>query len=381
MASNMNTPLTTRRLNVNDKKLVLGIKSIPKHDAPVVPVPPTTSINSAPVTVPGPSDSQVRKVALDDIQISGERRACRPENVRALAESMDFGGLKTPITVRRGELPRPATGEPEILLVCGRHRVDAARLLGWTDIDAVFFEGDETDARIWEISENLHRANLTALEYAEHVAEWARLTEARTKALPEATPAGGQQPSEKGVRKAARDLGLDASTVSRSVKIDGIAPEAKQVAKDVGLDDRKTALLTIAKKATPAAQVALVHEIAAQKARPRVSPQLLANDRTMVAEEIERVKVEQSDRVPEVDGELEDVGLAPSHQPSCDVTAALPGQHDTLATFEVGSRCGEQEQLFQILSEAWANSPTVVRERFIREVLRDKEQLSLDMAS
>ena len=43
-------------------------------------------------------------------------------------------------------------------------------------IDAVVSDGTETDAKMWEIAENLHRADLTALERSEHVAEWAELS-------------------------------------------------------------------------------------------------------------------------------------------------------------------------------------------------------------
>jgi ParB family chromosome partitioning protein len=32
------------------------------------------------------------------------------------------------------------------------------------------------DARLWEIAENLHRAELTFAERAEHVAEWIAIT-------------------------------------------------------------------------------------------------------------------------------------------------------------------------------------------------------------
>jgi hypothetical protein len=34
------------------------------------------------------------------------------------------------------------------------------------------FRGDETDARLWKIAENLRRSELTVTEPAEHIAEW-----------------------------------------------------------------------------------------------------------------------------------------------------------------------------------------------------------------
>ncbi len=41
--------------------------------------------------------------------------------------------------------------------------------------DAVFFDGSDIKAQLWEISENLHRAELTTLEYGEQVARWVEL--------------------------------------------------------------------------------------------------------------------------------------------------------------------------------------------------------------
>jgi ParB-like chromosome segregation protein Spo0J len=42
----------------------------------------------------------------------------------------------------------------------GRHRLEAARILGWEDIPAVVSDGTETEAKMWEIAENLHRADV-----------------------------------------------------------------------------------------------------------------------------------------------------------------------------------------------------------------------------
>ena len=85
------------------------------------------------------------------------------------------------------------------------------------------------------------------------------------------TPSGGHRPTEKGVRKVAADLGLDKSDVQRAVKVASITDEAKQAARDAGLDDNRTALLVVA-KAEPEAQVAKVKEIADEKAEREKQP-------------------------------------------------------------------------------------------------------------
>jgi hypothetical protein len=45
--------------------------------------------------------------------------------------------------------------------------MEACRRLGHQFVECVLFDGTEIDARMWEIAENLHRADLTAQERAE----------------------------------------------------------------------------------------------------------------------------------------------------------------------------------------------------------------------
>ena len=47
--------------------------------------------------------------------------------------------------------------------------------LGINQISGVMETGSELEARLWEIAENLHRAELTALERAEHISQWIKL--------------------------------------------------------------------------------------------------------------------------------------------------------------------------------------------------------------
>jgi ParB-like chromosome segregation protein Spo0J len=60
-------------------------------------------------------------------------------------------------------------------LVAGAHRLAAAKQLGWDNIEC-FILRDELDdqSRLWEIAENLHRAELTALEKSELTDEWVK---------------------------------------------------------------------------------------------------------------------------------------------------------------------------------------------------------------
>ena len=163
-------------------------------------------------------------------------RGLDPAAVARLAESMAELGLQTPITVRDdGEWP---------VLVAGLHRLKAAEHLGWEKIDAIYLEGDERDARLWEISENLHRADLSAVERAEHIDEWRRLMVAKGAQV--GHPPGGQQRSDagnkpqlvgnpgrpsKGHSATASALGVSHETVRRAERIAALPEDVRETAK------------------------------------------------------------------------------------------------------------------------------------------------------
>jgi ParB-like chromosome segregation protein Spo0J len=63
-----------------------------------------------------------------------------------------------------------------LLLVTGLHRLEAAKRLGWDEIDALFVTGNEIDRELQEIAENLHRSELTVLERDTLIGRWAELT-------------------------------------------------------------------------------------------------------------------------------------------------------------------------------------------------------------
>ena len=208
---------------------------------------------------------QARKVEIINtrfVKIGLRHRELREEQVSSLMQSITKIGLKTPITVRQ------PIGEDDVYLVAGRHRLEAYRRLGKEEIEAFVLESDDEDtARLWEIAENLHRADLTALQRYEHVAEWIRLTEktaAPDKLSQVATVSKGGRGNEIGIRAAARELGIDKDAAHRAVKVDGLTDEAKEVAKEAGLDNNRSALLEAA-KSEPEQQADKLREIARQK--------------------------------------------------------------------------------------------------------------------
>jgi ParB/RepB/Spo0J family partition protein len=212
----------------------------------------------------------VREINIADILVPEGRRALNPEKLKELKESVSLLGLQTPITVR----PVKIWGKDKYDLVIGLHRLEVTKQQGKTTIPCFILEGDERAARMWEISENLDRADLTPLEHDNQVAEWVRLIEADGQNVHQV----GQSRPKGGISAAARKLPIKGKThggkrraVERAVKVASISPEAQEAAKKAGLDTIRSKLLKIADEKTPAAQLAKVRELAktTKKATPK----------------------------------------------------------------------------------------------------------------
>jgi len=100
------------------------------------------------------------KRSVDSITVTDNQRPLDQEQVANIAKSMDETGTWTPIFVR-------PSGE----LVAGQHRLAAAKQLGWTEVDCTIFHGDDLEARLLTINENLRRYDLSVLVQAQHIIE------------------------------------------------------------------------------------------------------------------------------------------------------------------------------------------------------------------
>lgn len=112
-------------------------------------------------------------VPLDDILVEDRLRTIDPTAVEHLADSIDRQGLQSPILVRQAD-------DGGYTLVAGAHRIAAARLLGWTRIEAFQVKDlPEDEIVLLELEENLCRAELRKLDrsrfLARHKAIYQRL--------------------------------------------------------------------------------------------------------------------------------------------------------------------------------------------------------------
>lgn len=206
---------------------------------------------------------EIDRLYVDDVQVPERRREVNRERVAQLAESMKKLGLMTPISVWTGD-------NENVYLVAGRHRLEAAKSLGWDRIDGVFVEMDERERRMWEIVENLHRAELTVLERGELEAEWIRLRDAdqhgQVAQFESRREDGRGHHPEGGLSAITRELGVERTEARRAIKIDALSPEVKAEAKILHLDNNQSALLNAAKQPTPHEQIRSLRQAAARKA-------------------------------------------------------------------------------------------------------------------
>jgi ParB-like chromosome segregation protein Spo0J len=246
------------------------------------------SARKAVAPAPAPSDQKtvsykVHDIAIAKIKVVDKHRALDPRKFQALNGSVDTIGLRTPITVRN------VGGE--IQLVAGVYRYEVAKARKWKTVPCLFIKGGRTIARMWQIAENLHRAELTALEEAEQFAEWVKLKESLEPKSEEKKNGPGRP--EGVITKAANDLPVPGKTVAakrkaidRRLKIAGIDPEAKEAARRAGLDDSPTKLEKIAREKTPEARLAKVKELSSRKRDP--SPSASPTDDAVTFEVLKR---------------------------------------------------------------------------------------------
>jgi len=231
-----------------------------ERESTLCPAPTPTEVTESPEPDPRPRTSgdeaggqmsgRVREIAIADISVPSTKRPLKEETVEQIMTSApEFGvGL---ITVYEDAETH------QFVLITGGQRLEAARRLGWTAILANIVDWEPDQRRMWEIVENLHRAELTELERADQFAELTELRERRAQKgqiLDEAdklsqveTVSKGGRGKKGGIRETARKAGITKDDADRRMKIAGLPDAAKQVARETGLDDNRRALLEAAK--------------------------------------------------------------------------------------------------------------------------------------
>lgn len=214
---------------------------------------------------------QTISIRVDDIQIGKRHRTLSDDACERLVSSMKEIGLRQPISVRIVDTMvidgQEIDGVP--VLVAGRHRLEAAKRLGWSHIDCIEVDDDALRAELWEIDENLIRAELTPAQQAEHLSRRKEVWEALSMQFAP-KPTGGRP--EGFASDTAKKSGINKSTVTRSIaRADALGDDIRAVA-NTSLD--KGVELDALAKMTPEQRAPLIMKAQAGQV---VSARPLAN--------------------------------------------------------------------------------------------------------
>lgn len=189
---------------------------------------------------------QTERIELDGIEVGERMRPLDPARVDALVSSIRSINLRTPLTV----LAQP--GVETYRLVAGRHRLEALRRLGHEFADCIVIDGDELDAELWEVAENLHRVDLTKEQRDQHIRRFAELLEQRESlqstqnAAIESKREDGRGHRPKGtVAKIAEQTGISKDTVRRALSPKSTKPAAEPLS-DIDATEKQYARIVSA---------------------------------------------------------------------------------------------------------------------------------------
>lgn len=177
------------------------------------------------------------RISISEIKINPGRREALPERVAELAKSIAEVGLLNPVTLDRANT-----------LIAGLHRLEAAKLLGWSEVDCTVSSLEGLQAELAEIDENFVRTDLSAIEYGEILLRRKEIYEAlHPETIP--TNQGGPfrgnqhlvvsdkmtQTTKSFVEDTAEKLGVGKRTVERQIQTaKNMTPEAKAIIRDSG---------------------------------------------------------------------------------------------------------------------------------------------------
>ena len=228
------------------------------------------------------------KISLIDVP-EGRLRAVDPDWAGCLAGMFQEVGQKTPIdVVAEGKRYR---------LVAGAHRLEAAKIAKWREIEARVLPGGGQqpveELRLHEILENLARKNFNALERCEALFELKRVYEA----LHPETKNGGDRKSQAAKNKrenqnaifafcfsAKETTGLSKRSVELAIQIfEGLTPQSRERLRGSVFAEKQSDLKTIS-ALEPDQQSRVLDLILGEPPRSLADALVLAEGRRPVSE-------------------------------------------------------------------------------------------------
>lgn len=197
------------------------------------------------------------RATIADIHIGERLRPIDPAYVEAIASSMSERGQISPIMIRK--TPAKNKGATPYTLVAGGYRTTAAKLLDWTEIDAIIVSADAIEAQMLEISENLYRNELNALDRSIFVMKFRELWEEKHGKI---APGGDQKskghdaplifaPGRELAKEVQERFGFGLDTYKRAARIgQNLLPALRQAVRGTSAENDQTTLLKFAKLST-----------------------------------------------------------------------------------------------------------------------------------
>ena len=182
-------------------------------------------------------------VKISEIKINPGRREAAPKAIEEMTKSIAAVGLINPITI-----------DQDNTLIAGLHRLEAAKRLGWTEIECTVSNINGLQAELAEIDENFVRTNLSHRELGDLLLRRKELYEA---IHPETRQGQRNGQTAKNDNLAfletkpfsedtAEKLGVSKRTVERLVQTAAnLTPEAKKIIHDADEKITKGAALKI----------------------------------------------------------------------------------------------------------------------------------------
>ncbi len=257
-------------------------------------------------------------VAVADVDASQRLRPVSAAGVESLMASIaEVGVMKDAIHVRQRK-------DGKLVLIAGGHRLEAAKRLGWAEIEAKVWT-DVTDdwARLMEIDDNLAGAEMNALDTAVFLAERKRVYE---KLHPE-TMAGAFKGNQHTGKLAADMMSFATSTAEK-----------------FGLTDRHVRRMIAAGSALEAEEVKLL----------RSAPKAVTLADLTVLAKIGDMAERRSVVIKMFGGKAKSAGAARAelaHEEGRSIKAPL----------------SQDEKGYQAIFTAWMRGSTVARRRFLDE--------------
>ena len=182
------------------------------------------------------------KIQIFQIKVNEGRREVSPEAVHKLADSISKVGMLNPITV-----------DQDYTLIAGLHRLEAAKLLGWSEIECTVSSLEGIQAELAEIDENFVRRDLSDMEYDDLLLRRKEIYEilhpetrqGKRNGQTSKTDTGSVLETKSFSQDTAEKLGVTPRTVERKVQIaKNLIPEVKEIVDRHGIGFRNALKLS-----------------------------------------------------------------------------------------------------------------------------------------